>query len=72
MHMTSTGVIRSPFVEPGGMPIQPAGAADVHGSVEVFERYQSGLEDLDGFSHIILLYLLHRSQGYDLILVMPH
>jgi tRNA-Thr(GGU) m(6)t(6)A37 methyltransferase TsaA len=69
MQMTSIGVIRSPFVEPGGMPIQPAGAADVHGTVEVFERYQSGLEDLDGFSHIILLYIFHRNQGYDLSVV---
>ncbi len=48
------------------MPIQPAGAIGVKGTVEVFEEYRPGLRDLDGFSHIILLYHFHRSQGYNL------
>ena len=58
------GVIRTPYTEPKGMPIQPAGAAGVRGTVEVFEAYREGLADLDGFSHIVLLYHLHRSEGY--------
>lgn len=48
------------------MPIQPAGAADVKGYVEVFEEFRKGLQDLEGFSHIILLYLFHRSRTYKL------
>jgi tRNA-Thr(GGU) m(6)t(6)A37 methyltransferase TsaA len=64
------GIIRSPFAELEGMPIQPAGAAGVKGTVEVFEDFHPGLEDLDGFSHIILLYHFHRSRGFDLH-VMP-
>ena len=48
------------------MPIQPAGAAGVTGTVEVFEEYRAGLKDLEGFSHIILLYHFHRSEGFDL------
>ena len=63
------GTIHTPFATPEGMPIQPAGAAGVHGTVEVFEEYQAGLKDLDGFSHIILLYHFHRSQGFSLRLV---
>lgn len=51
------------------MPIQPAGAAGVRGTVEVFEEYRPGLKDLDGFSHLILLYVFHRSQGYSLEVV---
>lgn len=51
------------------MPIQPAGARGVKGSVEVFEDFQPGLQDLDGFSHIILLYYFHRSQGFTLKVV---
>jgi tRNA-Thr(GGU) m(6)t(6)A37 methyltransferase TsaA len=54
------GVIHSPFVEESGMPIQPAGAKDIKGTVEVFDEYVEGLMDLDGFSHIILLYYFHR------------
>jgi tRNA-Thr(GGU) m(6)t(6)A37 methyltransferase TsaA len=63
------GIIHTPFATPEGMPIQPAGAAGVHGTVEVFEEYRAGLKDLDGFSHIILLYHFHRSQGFSLRLV---
>ena len=51
------------------MPIQPAGAAGVKGTVEVFEDYHRGLKDLDGFSHIILLYHFHRSHGFKLHVV---
>lgn len=51
------------------MPIQPAGAGGTSGTVEVFEEYQAGLENLDGFSHIVLLYLFHRSEGFNLRVV---
>ena len=63
------GVIHSPFKELSDMPIQPAGATGVRGSVEVFEEYHLGLKDLDGFSHIILLYHFHRSHGFSLCVV---
>jgi tRNA-Thr(GGU) m(6)t(6)A37 methyltransferase TsaA len=58
------GVIRTPFNQPKGMPIQPTGATGVQGTVEVFEEYRPALKDLDGFSHIILLYHFNRSQGF--------
>lgn len=63
------GVIHSPFKVLDGMPIQPAGAAGVKGCVEVFGEYRAGLKDLEGFSHIILLYHLHRSKGFSLHVV---
>ena len=40
------GVIHTPFTNPKGMPIQPAGAAGMKGSVEGFEPFQPGLKDL--------------------------
>jgi tRNA-Thr(GGU) m(6)t(6)A37 methyltransferase TsaA len=60
------GIIRTPFTELGGMPVQPPGARGVKGTVEVDARYEEGLKDLDGFSHIVLLYHFHESQGYAL------
>jgi tRNA-Thr(GGU) m(6)t(6)A37 methyltransferase TsaA len=65
----SIGIIHSPFTEISGMPIQPAGAAEVEGTIEVFPQYSDGLKDLEGFSHIILLYNFHRSKGFDLHVV---
>jgi tRNA-Thr(GGU) m(6)t(6)A37 methyltransferase TsaA len=62
MHISyrPIGVIHSPFQTIEGMPIQPAGAAGVEGSVEVWQEFAAGLQDLEGFSHIILLYHFHR------------
>ncbi len=63
------GIIHSPFQEPTGMPIQPAGAAGIQGSIEVFPEYAEGLKDLDGFSHIILLYHLHLAREFKLTVI---
>jgi len=69
IEFTPIGTIHSPFTEPEDMPIQPAGAEGVQGTVEVFEEFRPGLADLDGFSHIILLYCFHRSRGFRLKVV---
>jgi tRNA-Thr(GGU) m(6)t(6)A37 methyltransferase TsaA len=62
------GVIRSPYREIG----PPQGAmADAEGEVELEPRYEEGLADVAGFSHVILLFGLHRSRGYRLT-VTPH
>jgi tRNA-Thr(GGU) m(6)t(6)A37 methyltransferase TsaA len=61
------GVIHSPFKEPKGTPIQPAGAKGINGTVEIFPEYAEGLKDIEGFSHIILLYHFHLSKGPALI-----
>lgn len=63
------GIIHTPFLEPANMPIQPVAGAGVAGTVELFEAYRDGLDDLEGFSHVILLYHLHRSHGYKLRVV---
>ncbi|MGA8238942.1 MAG: tRNA (N6-threonylcarbamoyladenosine(37)-N6)-methyltransferase TrmO [Desulfobacterales bacterium] len=61
------GLIHSPFEKPAGMPIQPTGANGICGSVEVFPEFAPGLKDLDGFSHIFLLYHFHRSGAPELV-----
>jgi len=66
LELKPIGIIRTLFKALNDMPIQPAGAVGVKGVVEVFEEYRAGLKDLDGFSHIILLYHFHASQGFSL------
>jgi len=63
---TPIGLIHSPFIEKSDMPIQSAGATNITGTAEIYEEFVAGLQDLDGFSHIILLYHLHRVEGYSL------
>lgn len=59
------GVIHSPFDNKNETPIQ-ASRSPAIGQVEVFAEYVEGLEGIEGFSYIILLYILHKSEGYDL------
>jgi tRNA-Thr(GGU) m(6)t(6)A37 methyltransferase TsaA len=60
------GIIHTPFEDPAGMPIQPRFAEGAGGHVEVFEEYADGIVDLEGFSHLHLIYHLHRSSGFSL------
>ena len=55
------GVIQTPFRDPRGTPIQPPAGRGVEGRVVVFPKYAAGLADLEGFSHLVLIYHFHRS-----------
>ncbi len=63
--MRPIGEIHTPFVDKRDTPIQ-ASRSTATGQVEVYPAYIAGLRDLDGFSHIILLYVFHRSDDYKL------
>jgi tRNA (adenine37-N6)-methyltransferase len=54
------GIIHTPFLDAEGMPIQATAAVGVPGRIEIDGDLVEGLADLDGFSHLILLYHLHR------------
>ena len=54
------GVIRTPFSDIEGMPVQAAGAIGIAGRIELDPSLVEGLVDLETFSHLTLLYHLHR------------
>ncbi len=60
------GLIHTPFKQRQGMPIQPSRGRGVCGTVEVAPEFADGLADLDGFSHVVLIYHFHRSRGFNL------
>jgi tRNA-Thr(GGU) m(6)t(6)A37 methyltransferase TsaA len=64
------GIIHSPHKKREETPIQPVYAQGIEGSIELFERYTDGLRDLDGFSHIHLLYHFHQA-GEARLIVKP-
>ena len=71
------GRLETPFNDIADMPIQPSVLADTRGKAVLDEKFMPGLKDLDGFSHIILLFLLHKISGYQLEVVpfmdtLPH
>jgi tRNA-Thr(GGU) m(6)t(6)A37 methyltransferase TsaA len=61
------GAIHSEFKEPKGTPIQTAASAGNKGTIEIFPEFIDGLQDLEGFSHIFLIYHFHLSKKTSLI-----
>lgn len=53
------GIIQTAFSEPKGTPIQHVAASNSKGKIEIFSDYMEGLQDIEGFSHIILIYHMH-------------
>jgi tRNA-Thr(GGU) m(6)t(6)A37 methyltransferase TsaA len=67
IEFSPIGIIHSPFAEPAGVPIQGVFAGGVTGAIELYPSFAEGLTDLDGFSHICLIYYLHRVEGFSLM-----
>ena len=55
------GIIRSEHTIAEQTPVQPVFAADCKGMIEISPEYAGGLDDLDGFSHIYLIYHMHQA-----------
>ncbi|MFO7891729.1 MAG: tRNA (N6-threonylcarbamoyladenosine(37)-N6)-methyltransferase TrmO [bacterium] len=66
ISLNPIGTIHTPFDTPRGVPIQGALRQDIEGEVEIFPEFQSGLKDIDGFSHLILIYYFNLVKGYTL------
>ena len=66
IELNSIGTIYSEFENIESMPIQPTGAKGIKGKIIIKDKYKKGLKDLECFSHINLIYLLHKVEGYNL------
>lgn len=62
MQIDAIGIIHTPYTTLENMPIQPRGAKEVIGRIEVLPQYADGLRDLDGFSHLYLFYHFHQAK----------
>ena len=67
MEMKAIGTIYSPHSTKESCPIQPLYSSASVGRVEVFQEFESGLKDIDTFSHIYLFYFFDRAEGIELI-----
>lgn len=63
----SIGVIRSPHSDARQTPIQPVYASGIAGLVELDAEYEEGLDSIDGFSHIYLIYPFDRAEAGGLL-----
>ncbi len=69
--LTQIGIIRTPYQTKKEAPRQ-SWMSDLTGTVELFEEYKEGLDGIEGFSHIMLFFLFHRSTGYSLKVRPPN
>ncbi|MFQ6038925.1 MAG: tRNA (N6-threonylcarbamoyladenosine(37)-N6)-methyltransferase TrmO [Candidatus Aminicenantales bacterium] len=76
MKFTPVGIVHSPFKKKDDIAIEkcidPGGFDDVHGELEIYPAYSKGLEDIDGFSHLFVLFLFHRAERGHLLVRPPH
>lgn len=62
MKLNQIGIIHTPFKEASGTPIQPIYGKDIQGEVEIFPEYAEGLDDIDGFTRIWLIFGTDRAR----------
>lgn len=69
INLQQIATIKSPFCELKNMPVQPIGAKDTYATIEFKEEFVDGLKDLDGFSHVYLIYYFHKAKTHTLSVI---
>jgi tRNA-Thr(GGU) m(6)t(6)A37 methyltransferase TsaA len=65
------GYIRSPYTETSQIPKGPGAQHNATGSIEVLPEFEPGLLDVEGFSHLFVLWVFHRSTDFELVGTPP-
>ncbi len=60
------GKVHSPYAEPQGAPIQVAGGKGVEGTIEIYPEFVAGLDSVEGFSHLFVIYHFHLAAKAEL------
>lgn len=69
--MQPIGSVRSPFTDTKQIPKGPGAKHDAEGVLEIRGDLETGLTDIDGFSHLFVIWAFHRSEGYELLGIPP-
>src|SRR5512136_1094970 len=70
LELKPIGIIHSPYRNRRQAPYQGCKTEDIS-QIEVFEEFEEGLQDIEGFSHIVVIYWFHKSRGYHLLVKTP-
>ncbi len=65
------GFVRSPYSETLQVPKGPGTQHQAEGILEIVPEFEEGLLDIDGFSHVFVIWVFHKSDGYELTGVPP-
>jgi tRNA (adenine37-N6)-methyltransferase len=64
--LDSIGTVRSPYTRTGEIPKGPGARHDAEGVLEIRPEFEAGLADIEGFSHLFVIWIFDRADGYDL------
>ena len=65
--MQSSGSVRSPYTETAQIPRCPGAQHDAEGGLDLLPDFEEGLTDIEGFSHLFVLWVFNHAAGYDLL-----
>jgi tRNA (adenine37-N6)-methyltransferase len=66
------GYVRSPHAETAGIPKGPDAKHTAEGVLELRPDLEAGLQDIEGFSHLFVIWVFHRAEGFDLVSTPPN
>ncbi|HVL70169.1 MAG TPA: tRNA (N6-threonylcarbamoyladenosine(37)-N6)-methyltransferase TrmO [Vicinamibacterales bacterium] len=69
--MRAVGAVRSPFADTTQIPKGLGAQHDAEGVLEIRPEFEAGLTDIEGFSHLIVLWVFDRVEGYELMASPP-
>jgi tRNA-Thr(GGU) m(6)t(6)A37 methyltransferase TsaA len=70
-EMRPIGVVRSPYADRAQIPKGPGAEHRAEGTLELRTELEAGLQDIEGFSHLIVLWVFDRAEGFDLVARVP-
>lgn len=70
-QLNPIGSVHSPFTDRGQVPRGPGAKHDAEGVLEIRPEFEAGLADIEGFSHLFVLWVFDRNTDYDLVGIPP-
>lgn len=61
------GHVRSPYSDTAAIPKGKGAKHEAKGDLEILPEFASGLQDIEGFSHLFVLWEFDRSEGFELV-----
>ena len=69
--MLPIGTVRSPYTDRSQIPMGPGAKHEAEGQLELRPELEAGLLDIEGFSHLYVLWVFHQAEGYELVATPP-
>ena len=70
-EMQAIGFVKSPYSETSQIPKGWGASHEAEGVLEIKTEYQEGLTDIEGFSHLFVIWVFHKAEGYSLLGTPP-